>query len=144
MGYPDFRKAATNMVDLQCLPFGSALPSVAQPPKTTRLPAMAPAEGGEESRGSLRRFQYMWADAGISGFSRLAALNPARWMWVGPKLVRKLPGFHGYISDIIGHFRWLYYMLDYQRVVTNGCSYERSINTFSWDAALHWKIWKFP
>lgn len=39
---------------------------------------MAAAEC-EVARGPMRRFQYMWADAGISGFSRLAALNPARW-----------------------------------------------------------------
>eukprot|EP00435_Cladocopium_sp_Y103_P045662 s604_g13.t1 len=37
------------------------------------------AAAGEVSRGPRRRFQYMWADAGISGFQRLAALNPARW-----------------------------------------------------------------
>jgi hypothetical protein len=49
---------------------------------TRQPPAMAAAEC-EVARGPMRRFQYMWADAGISGFSRLAALNPARWRGCG-------------------------------------------------------------
>ena len=55
-------------------------------PTTSRQPpAMAAAEC--EARGPTRRFQYMWADAGICGFSRLAALNPARWRGWGGKEV---------------------------------------------------------
>lgn len=31
-----------------------------------------------ESTGGTRCFQYMWADAGLSGFETLASLNPMR------------------------------------------------------------------
>ena len=46
-----------------------------------RSPAIAMAAGGEgvDVVDPRRRFQYMWADAGITGLTRLAALNPARW-----------------------------------------------------------------